>query len=70
MKTLKFKTNIECTQSVANVSNFIDNTDGIKNWEIDLWSPDKVLTIRGNVNRPGTLVKRVHRAGYQITQMG
>jgi len=69
MKTLRFKTNIESTQSVANISNFIDNTNGIKNWEIDLRSPDKVLTIRGDVNRPSTIVRRIHKAGFLLTLM-
>ena len=69
MKTLRFKTNIESTQSVANISNFIDNTNGIKNWEIDLRSPDKVLTIRGNVNRPDAMVRKVLKAGFQLTPM-
>jgi len=69
MKTLRFKTNIESTQSVANISNFIDNTRGIKNWEIDLRSPDKVLTIRGDVNRPNAMVKKVYKAGFQLTPM-
>lgn len=69
MKTLRFKTNIESTQSVANISDFIDNTQGIKNWEIDLRSPDKVLTIRGKVNRPDVIVKKVHKAGFQLTPM-
>ena len=69
MKTLRFKTNIESTQSVANISDFIDNTNGIKNWEIDLRSPDKVLTIRGDVNRPDAMVRKVHKAGFQLTPM-
>lgn len=69
MRTLRFKTNIESAQSVANISNFIDNTNGIKNWEIDLRSPDKILTIRGNVNRPSAIVRKVHNAGFQLTQM-
>lgn len=69
MKTLRFKTNIESTQSVANISNFIDNTNGIKNWEVDLRSPEKVLTIRGNVNRPDAMVRKIHKAGFQVTPM-
>lgn len=69
MKTLRFKTNIESTQSVANISNFIDNMHGVKNWEIDLRSTDKVLTIRGRVNRPGMIVKKIHKAGFQLTLM-
>ncbi len=69
MKTFRFKTNIESTQSVANISDFIDNTNGIKNWEIDLRSPDKVLTIRGDVNRPDVMVKKVHKAGFQLTPL-
>lgn len=69
MKTLRFKTNIESTQSVANISNFIDNTHGIKNWEIDLRSPDKILTIRGKVSRPDMIVKKVHKAGFQLTPL-
>ena len=69
MKTLRFKTNIESTQSVAKISNFIDNTIGIKNWEVDLRSPEKVLTIRGKINRPQTIIRKILSAGYQLTPM-
>jgi len=69
MKTLRFKTNIESTQSVANISNFIDNTEGIKNWEVDLRSPEKVLTIRGNLSRPDVIVRKIHKAGFELTPM-
>ena len=69
MKTLRFKTNIESTQSVAKISNFIDSTLGIKNWEVDLRSPEKVLTIRGKISRPHTIIKKILKAGYKLTPM-
>jgi len=69
MRTLRFKTNIESPQSVANISNFIDNTQGIKNWEIDLRSSEKILTIRGNLNRPDAIVRKIHKAGFLVTPL-
>lgn len=69
MKTLRFKTNIESNQSVAFISNFIDHLNGVKNWEVDLKSPDKVLTIRGTLQRPTSLVKKISNAGYLLTPL-
>jgi len=69
MRILRFKTNIESNQSVACISNFIDRMNGVKNWEVDLKSPDKVLTIRGTMQRSTSMVRKASNAGYQLTPM-
>ena len=46
MKTLKFKTNINCGGCVSKVTPFLNKQEGIENWEVDTANPDKILTIK------------------------
>ncbi|QHI36555.1 hypothetical protein IMCC3317_19180 [Kordia antarctica] len=48
MKTLKFKTNINCGGCVSKVTPFLNKQDGVVNWEVDTTNPDKILTIEGD----------------------
>jgi copper chaperone len=45
MKTLQFKTNINCGGCIATVSPELNNNDNIQQWGVDIKSPDKTLTI-------------------------
>jgi copper chaperone CopZ len=45
MKTLKFKTTINCGNCVRAVTPVLNGEKGIKNWEVDTASPDKILTV-------------------------
>lgn len=45
MKTLKFKTNINCSGCVSSVTPHLNNMEGVRNWKVDTQDPDKVLTI-------------------------
>ncbi len=66
MKTLRFKTNIESKRCVADVSNYIDKVNNVKNWEVNVASPDKVLVVRGSNLRASTLLGAVKNAGFKI----
>ena len=46
MKELKFNTNINCMGCVSNVKPILDKESKIINWEVDLNSPDKILTVK------------------------
>ncbi|MBW8242868.1 heavy-metal-associated domain-containing protein [Muricauda oceani] len=48
MKTLKFKTNINCGECASKATPFINKQDGIENWEVDTANPDKTLTVESN----------------------
>ncbi|HDZ13676.1 hypothetical protein LCGC14_0529500 [marine sediment metagenome] len=48
MKTLKFKTNINCGGCVSKVTPFLNKQEGIDNWEVDTANPDKILTVESN----------------------
>ena len=54
-QTLKFKTNIKCMGCVSQVRSVLDETVGANNWEVDLQSADKQLTVKG-VNLDADLV--------------
>ena len=48
MKTLKFKTNINCGGCVSKVTPFLNKQEGIESWEVDTANPDKILTIESD----------------------
>jgi len=37
---------------------------GVDNWQVDLGSPDRILTIEGDAE-PGLVVKAIAAAGYK-----
>jgi copper chaperone len=48
MKTLKFKTNINCGGCISKVTPFLDKQDGVESWEVDTTNSDKILTIESD----------------------
>ncbi|MFN8415420.1 MAG: cation transporter [Cytophagaceae bacterium] len=44
MKTLKFKTNINCGGCVAKATPVLNQISGITKWEVDTTNKDKILT--------------------------
>lgn len=66
MKTFKFKTNLKCNNCVAKVKQQLDETSEIKNWSIDLKSPDRILTVEASDEEIVPLVERILAdAGYR-----
>ncbi|MEQ3664248.1 MULTISPECIES: heavy-metal-associated domain-containing protein [unclassified Olleya] len=48
MKTLKFKTNINCGGCISKVTPFLNKQEGVESWEVDTANADKILTIESN----------------------
>jgi copper chaperone len=69
METLKFKTNVKCNNCIAKITPYLDESEQIKEWNVDLNDPDRILTVTGegltNVHVKDTLLK----AGYKAEEL-
>ena len=63
METLKFKTNIKCDACVAKVTPHLNQAFGAGNWEVDLSTPAKVLTVLVEATE-AQVKEALTRAGY------
>jgi copper chaperone CopZ len=66
MTILKFKTNINCGNCVRAVTGFLNEVDGITNWQVDTNQPDKILTVEGEDITAEAIVEAVEDAGFEI----
>ncbi len=73
MTTLKFKSNIKCTGCLAKVSPILNAEPMLENWEVDIYTPEKTLTI--NTKEVDTekvieaLEKAVGTVGFKIEEI-
>lgn len=65
METLKFKTNINCGSCIRSVTGFIEEVEGIDQWEVDTNNPDKILTVKGRAGAQ-EVIDAVEDAGFDI----
>jgi len=65
MKTLKFKTNINCSGCVAGVTPFLNKIEGIS-WNVDTENEDKILTVESRSAIPEEIIDKVKKAGFEI----
>ena len=59
----KFKTNIKCAACVAKVTPFLNETAGENNWNVDLASPQRTLTVSGPATE-AAVKEALKKAGY------
>jgi len=64
-KTLKFKTNIKCMGCVATVTPALNDAVGIDNWEVDLMSPEKRLTISSETADADIVIAALKETGFK-----
>ena len=69
-KVLKFKTNIKCMGCVAKVTPELDGVAGAQQWEVDITTPDKVLTVITDALEAEEIVAAVEKAGFRATVVG
>lgn len=65
METLKFKTNIKCTGCVAKVTPFLDDEKGIEKWDVDIFNPEKILSIETNSINSDKIIETIEKAGFK-----
>jgi copper chaperone len=64
MKTLKFKTNINCGGCIKTVTPFLNQLDEVDEWKVDTENPDKILTVGGDDFTAEEIISTVKKAGY------
>lgn len=66
MKTLKFKTTIKCSGCLAKVTPFLNDESSIEKWDVNIYTPEKTLTVESNNGDAEKVIKAVEKAGFQI----
>lgn len=70
MEMLKFKTTIKCSGCLAKVTPVLNATVGEDNWDLDLQTMDKVLTIASDAPVSSeSVVKAIEGAGYKAEKV-
>ena len=70
IQKLKFKTNINCGGCIAKVIPFLNETEGIDNWEVDTTNKNKILTVTSDGITEQQVVALIQKAGYKIEVLG
>ena len=65
MKTLKFKTNINCGGCVTKVTPFLNKQEGVEGWKVDTDNPDKILTIESNGATEEEVKTTLQKVGFK-----
>lgn len=70
MKTLKFKTNINCSGCIARVAPTLDGLEGINKWEVDTSNPNKILTIESSNLNEENVKDALLNVGFEAQELG
>lgn len=62
---LKFKTNIKCMGCVSAVTPALDEAVGAGNWEVNIQSPSKELTVKAEGVDADTVIAAVMETGFK-----
>lgn len=68
-KTFKFKTNINCSGCVAQVTPFLNTADGICHWGVDTAHKDKILSVHSEGISESEVIQKVQEAGFKIESL-
>lgn len=69
METVQFKTNIKCSGCIAAVTPVLNELVGKDNWEVDLLSPEKVLTVSADGTKQEEIKKALEKTGYKAEEI-
>lgn len=64
MTEIKFKTNINCNHCISKITPVLDSDTGISEWNVDLNSEDKILTVKGEDPDANRVVEALSGVGY------
>nr|WP_026209773.1 heavy-metal-associated domain-containing protein [Cytophaga aurantiaca] len=65
MKTLQFKTNINCGGCVAQVTPILNALEGIDKWDVDTNDPNKVLTFNTSILTSEEIKIALNKVGFK-----
>lgn len=68
METKKFVTNLKCGGCVAKIQPGLDAEAGISAWNVDLESPEKILSVTGDKVEVAHIQALFAEQGFQATE--
>ena len=68
MKTLKFKTNINCGNCVKAVTPHLNRLNNV-DWQVDTDHPDKILKVESETGDQQPVMEAVKKAGFEIAPL-
>jgi len=69
MKTIKFKTNINCNGCIKSVTPFLNELDNLDIWKVDIDNSDKILEVTLDDDNDITVTDAVKKAGFEISKI-
>jgi len=69
MKTIQFKTNINCSGCVAKITPALDKQKGIESWKVDTANPGKILTVETDQLTAGQVIRTLQDAGFKAEEL-
>lgn len=69
MEERRYRTSAKCNGCVSAIAGKFDEIMGREDWNIDLTSPDRVLTVKSDVAEE-EIVSRVKGLGFKIERIG
>ncbi|SFE36479.1 heavy-metal-associated domain-containing protein [Thermophagus xiamenensis] len=63
MKTLKFKTNVKCNGCIKAITPFLEKSNNIARWNVDLETPDRILSVETDGDAE-EIIQLLKDAGY------
>jgi copper chaperone len=69
MKTIKFKTNINCGSCVRAVTPHLNKLEGISEWQVDTNDPDKILEVKSDTVDAENVKATIERAGFKAEEL-
>jgi len=69
MKTLTYKTNINCTGCLQSVTPFLNTLDNVDSWKVDTENPNKILEVQLDDDNEALVVEAVKKAGFDIEKV-
>jgi len=69
MKTVKYKTNINCGGCIKSVTPFLNELDNVDTWKVDTENPDKILEVALDDDNSAIILETVKKAGFKIEEI-
>jgi len=69
MKTLRFKTNINCGDCISKVTPYLDGNKYIESWDVDTTNPDKIMTVSGDDITADLVINTINETGFNAVEI-
>ncbi len=69
MESYKFNSTIKCTGCLEAVKPHLDGVEEISQWQVDLQSPEKTLTVTGGRDIKEKVITAVKKAGFELVKI-